>query len=118
MFVASSAPAFVCLEMDSLGSAADSPGSSITDLWSSNITSISSDTPPAIPESIPELIEPISKKPKIVRDKITSEKLSVLLASHRKHYEIWSNGRRKAGKQVTPKDIWPKVGLVFLKLAH
>lgn len=79
-----------------------------------NVTSISSDTPPP---AIPELIEPPSKKPKIVRDKITSEKLSFLLASHRKHYEIWSNGRKKAGKQVTPKGIWPKVGLGFLKLA-
>ena len=44
-----------------------------------------------------------------IRDTMNSVKLSVLLAAHSKYYSEWSNGRKKAGKQLIPKEIWPKV---------
>jgi hypothetical protein len=53
---------------------------------------------------------PPAKRLKLTaREVVDSVKTSVLLAAHRKFYAEWSNGRKKAGSQVIPKEIWPKV---------
>ena len=55
---------------------------------------------------------PEPKKMKFTsRAVVDSVKTSVLLAAHGRFYGEWSNGRKKAGSQVIPKEIWPKVNI-------
>ena len=52
---------------------------------------------------------PAKKAKTCARDTINSFKISVLMSSHGVHYNAWSGTRKKAGKQLIPKEIWPKV---------
>jgi hypothetical protein len=71
---------------------------------------------PASPD-VGEDQPPDSKRPKIIgRAVVDSVKTSVLLAAHRRFYAEWSNGRKKAGSQVIPKEIWPKVSDLSFRL--
>ena len=55
---------------------------------------------------------PPAKKAKTnvtIRQMVTSEKLSVRMASHTNHYATWSSGRKKSGRQILPAEVWTKV---------
>lgn len=60
---------------------------------------------------------PVPKKEKVsvaIRQTVTSEKLSVLVASHTNHYAVWSQGRKKSGRQLLPAEVWAKVRESFV----